>query len=294
MPALTLQPFLCLQPDRHRFFVADFSPDHAREAPVRPSFLKLYSDDQRLPGRDKEKNMKKIQAVILLLGLSLLTTACAKKVAKTAPPSPPPPAVPTATLSASSSTIQSGQSTELNWQTSNANEITITGLGTVPPSGSRSVTPSGSITYTLTAKGPGGVGEANARVTVNPASTTASVSPSDEELFGRSVKDIFFDYDHYEIRSQDLPVTQGDASFLAHHPAVKVLIEGHCDDRGSDEYNLALGASRANSVKQALQAQGVSADRITTVSYGKEKPFCNDDNETCWQQNRRDHFAFQR
>ena len=240
------------------------------------------------------RNSKPHFVLILLLGLVVLTTACAKKVGKIAPPPPPAPVAPTGTLSASRSTIPAGQSTELTWQTSNANEINITGLGVVPPAGSRSVTPSISTTYVLTAKAPGGVTEASARVTVNSSPASASAAPSEEELFAKSIKDVFFDYDRYEVRSQDLPVTQTDASFLAQHPAVKVLIEGHCDDRGSDEYNLALGASRANAVKQALQAQGISADRITTVSYGKEKPFCRDDNETCWQQNRRDHFAFQR
>jgi peptidoglycan-associated lipoprotein len=75
---------------------------------------------------------------------------------------------------------------------------------------------------------------------------------------------------------------------------VKIQIEGHCDDRGSEEYNLALGASRANSLKDALSRSGVSTDRISTISYGKEKPFCNADDDQCWQQNRRDHFVYQR
>jgi peptidoglycan-associated lipoprotein len=104
---------------------------------------------------------------------------------------------------------------------------------------------------------------------------------------------VFFDYDRYNLRADETPVTQNDAAFLAQHPNVRVVIEGHCDDRGSEEYNLALGASRADTVKNALEQQGVSADRIKTVSYGKEKPFCSQDDEQCWQQNRRDHFVFQ-
>jgi len=77
-------------------------------------------------------------------------------------------------------------------------------------------------------------------------------------------------------------------------PVSSFLIEGHCDDRGSVEYNLALGTSRAESVKQALVQRGISAERIRTVSFGKEKPFCTQDNEQCWQQNRVGHFVFER
>jgi peptidoglycan-associated lipoprotein len=89
-------------------------------------------------------------------------------------------------------------------------------------------------------------------------------------------------------------VAQSFAPFLQQHPSINVLVEGHCDDRGSDEYNIAPGASRAESVKQSLLQQGVSADRIKTISYGKERPFCSQDNEQCWQQNRVGHFAFER
>ncbi|MGA2101416.1 MAG: OmpA family protein, partial [Candidatus Sulfotelmatobacter sp.] len=87
---------------------------------------------------------------------------------------------------------------------------------------------------------------------------------------------------------------QGDASFLLQHPAIKVVVEGHCDDRGSEEYNLALGTSRAEALKSTLLQQGISADRIKTISYGKEKPFCTQENDQCWAQNRVDHFAMAR
>ena len=87
---------------------------------------------------------------------------------------------------------------------------------------------------------------------------------------GRQVRIIRFPENHINIA---FPL-QGDASFLQQHPSIKILVEGHCDDRGSDEYNIALGTSRAESVRQSLLQQGVSADRIKTISYGKEKPFC--------------------
>ncbi len=126
-----------------------------------------------------------------------------------------------------------------------------------------------------------------------PAAAAAPApSPTDEELFARNVKDVFFDYDKSSIRPNEAPVVQNDEVFFRNHPHIKVLVEGHCDDRGSEEYNIALGANRAESVKEALAQGGVPADQVKTVSYGKEKPFCTDQNEQCWQQNRVDHFAF--
>lgn len=228
--------------------------------------------------------------VTVLSGVVLLATGCHKKVAKSTPPSPPAPAAPTATLSASPNVITSGQSTTLTWQTQNASDININGLGVVSASGSRSVMPSESTTYTLVAKGPGGTQDASARVTVNsaPAATTAAM-PSEADLFAKNVKDVFFDFNKANIRTDEANVSDSDAQFLVQHPEIKILVEGHCDDRGSEEYNLALGDSRANSLKKSFQAQGVSVDRIKTISYGKEKPFCTQNDEQCWQQNRRDH-----
>jgi len=106
------------------------------------------------------------------------------------------------------------------------------------------------------------------------------------------MKDVFYDYDSYEISSQYTAVLQQDARFLQQHPNMKFTIEGHCDERGSTEYNLALGDNRATAAKQALVSMGVSADRIKTISYGKEKPFCTESTEACWQQNRRAHFVY--
>ncbi|HEY6309003.1 MAG TPA: peptidoglycan-associated lipoprotein Pal [Candidatus Angelobacter sp.] len=236
------------------------------------------------------RTLKSSIGIVAFAGALLLTSCSAKKQTPvTTKQTPPPPTAPTATLSASPNVIQQGQSTQLTWQTTNATDITIAGLGTVEASGSRSVAPGSSTTYTLTAKGAGGSQDASARVTVNPVTATAP-PVTRQEL---SIKDVFFDYDKALIRDDAQPVTQNDASYLLQHPEVSVTIEGHCDDRGSTEYNLALGASRAASVKDALQRQGVDASRLKTISYGKEKPFCNQDNEECWQENRRDHFVAQ-
>jgi len=238
---------------------------------------------------------KEIALTAVLAAGILLSTACSKKVARVTPPSPPPPpAAPTATLAASPNVVQRGQTTVLSWQTTNATEISIPGLGVVPASGSRSITPEISTTYTLTAKGPGGTRDASTRVTVKMQAAATAPSPSDEDLFSKNVRDVFFDYDKSDIRTDEAPVAQNDASFLVQHPNIKVLLEGHCDDRGSEEYNLALGTSRAESLKQSLLQQGISPARIRTISYGKEKPFCSQNNEQCWQRNRVDHIAYDR
>lgn len=239
---------------------------------------------------------QKLKMVFPLAVLAtLLSTGCAKKAAKAEPPAtPPPPPTPTATLAANPNVIQQGQQTTLTWQTNNASDITINGLGTIPASGSRTVTPSQSTTYNLVAKGPGGSSDASARVTVNMPSAQNMSSPSDEDLFARDVKDVYFDYDKYTIRPSEESHTEGDVAFFQEHSNVKFLIEGHCDDRGSEEYNIALGTNRANTVKQTLIQHGISADRIQTISYGKERPFCSEDNEQCWQKNRVGHIVYQR
>jgi peptidoglycan-associated lipoprotein len=239
-------------------------------------------------------NTRRMKWIVLaaLLASILFAGGCAKKkVVQAPPPPPPPPPAPTVSLKAAPDAIDKGQSTTLTWQTANAQSVTISGLGTVAASGSQQVTPSDSTTYDLTATGPGGTRDASARVTVTqPVAAVPQPSPTDEELFARNVKDVFFDYDKYVIRADQQGITQTDAQFLQTHPNVSILIEGHCDDRGSEEYNLALGDNRANAVKEALVKMGISASRIRTISYGKEKPFCTQDDDACWQQNRRGHF----
>ena len=243
----------------------------------------------------KQRKIKWI-TLVFMLGAVMMLGACKKKVAPPPPPPPPPPPAPTASLSANPNTIQKGSSTTLTWETSNATDVSIDGIGAVQATGSQSVTPSDSTTYRLTAKGAGGTQEATARVTVTepPPPPPPPPTVSDEELFAQNVKDIYYDYDKYDIRADQLSIIQADAAFLAQHTSMNFTIEGHCDERGSTEYNLALGDNRANAVKNALTQAGVSADRIKTISYGKEKPFCTDHDEQCWQQNRRGHFVYQK
>ncbi len=245
----------------------------------------------------KHQRMKWI-TLTLALGAIMFLGACHKKQPPPPPPPPPPPAAPTASLSANPETIQQGQSTTLTWQTSNATDVSIDAVGAVQASGSQQVTPASSTTYTLTAKGAGGTQTATARVTVTtpppPPPPPPPPAPSDEELFSQNVKDVYFDYDKADIRADQQSALQGDIDFLKQHPSIHFIVEGHCDERGSTEYNLGLGDNRANSVKNALTQGGVGADNMKTISYGKEKPFCSEHTEDCWQQNRRGHFVYQK
>ncbi|MFB3885491.1 MAG: peptidoglycan-associated lipoprotein Pal [Thermodesulfobacteriota bacterium] len=109
-------------------------------------------------------------------------------------------------------------------------------------------------------------------------------------LESKLFKDIHFDFDKYDIRPGDGDILKGNADLLMKNPKVKIQIEGHCDERGTIEYNLALGERRANSAKKYLISLGVSADRISTISYGKEKPLDPGHNEEAWAKNRRAHF----
>ena len=239
--------------------------------------------------------MKRWITLVFILSAILLVAGCKKKVAPPPPPPPPAAPAPTASLSANPNSVDKGQATSLTWQTTNATDVSIDGIGSVETSGSRSVTPADSTTYRLTAKGAGGTQDATARVTVNAPPPPPPPPPSltEQQLFAQNVKDIYFDYDKGDIRPDQQAPLQADAQFLQQHPNVHVTIEGHCDERGSTEYNLALGTNRADAVKNALIQGGVGGDRIKTISYGKEKPFCTEANESCWQQNRVGHFVYE-
>jgi peptidoglycan-associated lipoprotein len=127
--------------------------------------------------------------------------------------------------------------------------------------------------------------------TDNGAVTTgesSNIIPGSAEDLRVNVGDtVHFDYDRYELRDEDRNVLQRQASWLQKYPQVRVTVEGHCDERGTREYNLALGARRANAVKEYLASVGISAGRIDTISYGKERPICTQSSEDCNAQNRR-------
>lgn len=239
-----------------------------------------------------------LAATAVILGSA---SGCHKKTAPTPPSSlgpAPAAAAPTANITADPLAIDLGQSVVLNWRTANATVVTIDGIGEVPANGTQTVTPSNSTNFHLTAKGDGGTTEANVRVTVRvPVAPTAPAANEDmgsEAAFRQNVHDIFYDYDSYDLRPDAQSTIAQDASYLNAHPSIKVVIGGYCDDRGSAEYNLALGENRANSARTALVNAGVAANRLRVISYGKEKQFCTEENESCWQQNRRAQFSLDR
>lgn len=238
------------------------------------------------------------KSMVLAASLAALLTVAGCHKKKPAPPPPPPPTAqapaPTASITATPDTINSGESSTLTWKTTDATDVSIEGLGQVASSGTQTVHPTQTTSYHLIAHGDGGSADATATVTVNaapPPPTQPTEQNIDENAFEAAVKPVFYDYDSYDVRPDAQSTIQADANFLNQHPNLKVVVGGYCDERGSTEYNLALGENRANAAKQALVSAGVSPDRLRTVSYGKEKSFCSEHNEACWQQNRRAQFT---
>jgi peptidoglycan-associated lipoprotein len=230
--------------------------------------------------------------------LAFFAAGCNKKPAK-APAStytPPPAAVkPTVSLSADRTSVNKGESVRLSWTSTDAPNVSIAPeVGAVTAQGSTSVTPADSTTYTITASGPGGNADATVRITVAAPVATVTEAPktsSLDELFLQEVRDAYFDYDSAEIRPDAREALRHTADFLKKYPQLRVTVEGHCDERGSTEYNLALGVRRANAVRDYLAGLGISGDRLNPVSFGKEKPVCMDATEECYAKNRRGHFV---
>lgn len=246
------------------------------------------------------KQFNRILVPVVVLVALIAVAGCKKKhaappmPAETAPPATAP--APTAQITATPSTISAGDQVVLSWRTADATSVSIDGIGDVPTAGVKTVTPTTSTSYHLLAKGEGGTADATARVTVNapPAVVVPTNTMSSEEEFKANVQDIFYDYDTADIRSDAQATLSRDASYLAGHPDIKIVIGGYCDERGSNEYNLALGQNRADAARNALVTAGVAANRIRVISYGKEKPFCTESTEECWQQNRRAGFSIDR
>jgi len=259
-----------------------------------------------------------IPTISMAVLLALFAAGCHKKSAPMPQPPPPavtppeptpqpakPPAPAIAQFTSEPTSILIGQSSTLRWQvTGEVTGVTIDQtIGTVQNTGSRRVFPSRSTTYTLTAAGPGGSTTASATVTVSEAPAPPPRPPiarpesnvTFEQRVTANLQDAYFDYDQSEIRADGQAVLTQDAAalkaVLADFPSAVIMVEGHCDERGSAEYNLALGDRRAGSAKDFLVQLGVPADRIRTISYGKEHPQCTESDEGCWQKNRRVHFS---
>jgi peptidoglycan-associated lipoprotein len=249
---------------------------------------------------------------VTLAVLVLFAAGCAPKKVAVAPAPPPqpggvvPPPTPGApvvnSFTAEPSTIEPGQSSTLRWSISNATDMTIDrGVGAVQSQGQRQVFPRASTSYTLTVRGPGGMDSRSVTVEVStappppPPPGVRTPQLTGEQILSQQGQDAFFDYDMSEIRADGRAALTSDAALLKRifqqDPNFSVVVEGHCDERGSAEYNLALGDRRATAAKDFLVQLGVPADHLKTISYGKERPQCTEANEACWQKNRRAHLA---
>jgi len=247
--------------------------------------------------------------ILLALLLSLFAAGCKKKVAAPPPPPAPPPKVEApkperpviAVFEAEPTTVERGQAATLRWKvTGETTDVSIApGVGTVDKAASRQVFPGNTTTYTLTAKGPGGSVQQTASVTVTspppPPPPPAKTTRSPLDIISQDLKDVYFDYDSSNIREDARATLSRNSEVLKglfnEHQNITVVIEGHADERGSAEYNLGLADRRATTTKEFLVQLGVPANRLNTVSFGKERPQCTDSNESCWQMNRRAHFS---
>jgi peptidoglycan-associated lipoprotein len=197
--------------------------------------------------------------------------------------------------------IQRGQSATLSWTVANATDINIdNGVGTVQANGTRQVFPGNTTTYTLTARGTGGTDTRSVTVEVTappapPPPPPPAPKVSGADMLNREAADALFNYDKSDIRDDARQALMRDADLLkrifAADPSFTVMLEGNCDERGSAEYNLGLGDRRSTSAKEFLVQQGVPADKLRTISYGKDRPVCTEANEDCYQRNRHVHLA---
>lgn len=246
--------------------------------------------------------MRMFELCLFLAIIAVLAAAChhARVAAPNVPAAPSeaeapaPPGPPSCTLTAEPATISMGQSAMLNWTSEDTSSLILKpSLGTQQAEGSTSVTPADSTTYTLSLTGPGGSGECSARVTVTPGTPTPpSVQESNLPAAGAAnakLQDAFFDYNKSTLQPEAQSALTQDANVLKSNSGVKIQISGHCDERGSEEYNLGLGQRRADAAKNFLVNLGIPAEDISTVSYGKDRPFCTEQSDACYQQNRRAH-----
>ena len=196
---------------------------------------------------------RRIASVLALLTLVVVLVSCAKRPATTAASAPAPTGV----------------------------------AGSTGPSRG----PSEGASSAPAAVQPGGTGGGSGTPTPSGGSTAGGARPVPREFAAiADLRDIFFDFDKYDVRPSEAKTLEANAAWLKWHENMLVLVEGHCDERGTNEYNLALGERRAKATMNYLVAQGVQANRITIISYGEERPVCSEHTEACWAKNRRGHF----
>lgn len=197
----------------------------------------------------------------------------------------PRKAAPTVNITANPPSVRRGECSMLNWRSTNADNVEVSELGTVQVAGNQEVCPEKDTCYEAVASGPGGTATDSACVTVR--------GPAMDDDFSRGIRDVFFAVDRSNLSQESIATLRSNIEWLQRQPEVQFVVEGHCDERATSEYNIGLGMRRAQSVRNFLIRNGISADRFTIVSYGEERPFATCHNESCWWQNRRAHFAQQ-
>ena len=212
-----------------------------------------------VPKRDGRGHTMRTSGVLSTMAVALvLLSGCAKSPATAVTAAPPPVGAATTSAGSAPTRDASTSAVEAAPPTSSA------------PAGSSAAPPTG-------------------------RSATATSRPAPDEFVpARELQDVYFDFDRYAIRPEGAPILDGHARWLRTNGDTLLLIEGHCDERGTSDYNLALGERRATATMQYLVAQGISPRRITIISYGKERPQCPDHHEACWAKNRRVHFLVKR
>jgi len=258
--------------------------------------------------------MKRVFTALMVLAVfsALMVLSGCKKSPPPVRPTLPPPTTstptptptggpaPTIEIQASPSTVERGGQATLAWKTQNATSVVIDGgVGNVSESGSVVITPRDSSTFTAIAKGPGGEAQASTRVTVVSPKEVGGVTSTDIDNLMKAiedgrVKDVFFAYDKSELSSESRTQLEQNAKWLRQYPGATVVIEGHCDERGTEEYNLALGDRRAQATKEYLVQLGVTAEQMESISLGEERPFAPGQDEAAYSQNRRAHFTVKR
>jgi peptidoglycan-associated lipoprotein len=215
-----------------------------------------------------------------------------------------PTPAPTLSLSADRDIIERGEATTLRWATTDAESVEIGGLGRFSATGSQRVSPVSSTTYTAVASGPGGTDAKSVRITVNEPPPVESEPPPPQtpppqtrnvgEELGSVARVIYFPFDSAELSQEAQAQLTELARWLgmAENRTVRFRIEGHCDERGTEEYNIGLGDRRANAARDFLLSLGIAPDRIETRSYGEARPAIEGQDESAWSRNRRDEFVY--
>lgn len=246
--------------------------------------------------------------LVLLIAVTLMIGAgCKKKstpiarapVASTDEPSGPPPAVasPTVELNAAPTTIKRGEESNLSWKSTNADSIVIdNGVGNVATQGTVTVAPLESTTFTVTASNSGGQAKASARITVVRDEGPVEIIETDVQALQKAIDEglvnpVYFAYDSAELSAEAKEILEENSKWFRRYPGARIIVEGHCDERGSEEYNLALGDRRSQSARDYLIQLGIPGDRLEGISYGEERPFVQGSNESAWSKNRRAHFV---